>query len=113
IYFVGDVGEEGLGDLRGIKFLFENSGIQVDYFISIEPGHIRQIINGALGSNRYLLSISGPGGHSWRDFGTANPIQALSQVISIFIEKADLLTQKGIKTSYNVGKINGGTSVNA
>lgn len=113
ILFIGDVGEEGRGDLRGMKYLFRDGGLQINAFISIEPGRIDRITNGALGSHRYKVTFSGPGGHSWGSFGLANPIHALGQAISIFTENADAYVKDGEKTSYNVGVIEGGTSVNS
>lgn len=113
ILFIGDVGEEGLGDLRGLKYLFRESGPAIDYFISIEPGGVSRITNGALGSHRYRVTIKGPGGHSWGSFGLANPAHALGQAIAIFTQKADEYTGEGIKTSYNVGRMGGGTSINS
>lgn len=113
ILFIGDVGEEGLGDLRGMKYLFREGGPQIDAFISIEPGSMARITNGGLGSHRYKITINGPGGHSWGSFGLANPAHALGEVISIFTKKADEYTRSGEKTSYNIGVIGGGTSVNS
>lgn len=113
ILFVADVGEEGLGDLRGMKHLFRDGGPQIDQFISIEPGKVSRITNGALGSHRYKATFKGPGGHSWGSFGLVNPIHGLSQAITEFVKKADEFTTKDTVTSYNVGRIKGGTSVNS
>src|SRR5690625_3878892 len=89
LLFIGDVGEEGLGDLRGMKYLFRDNGPQIDAFISVEPGSISRITNGALGSHRYKVTFNGPGGHSWGSFGLANPAHALGQAITAFVKKAD------------------------
>lgn len=113
ILFIGDVGEEGLGDLRGMKHLFREGGPQIDYFISIEPGSYGRITNGGLGSHRYRITYHGPGGHSWGAFGLANPMHALGTAINEFVIAADRYTKDGLKTSYNVGRIEGGTSVNS
>lgn len=113
ILFIGDVGEEGLGDLRGAKHLFRKGGPRIDAFISIEPGGVSQVVNGALGSHRYKVTFKGPGGHSWSNFGLANPAHAMSEAIATFVKDADAYTSDGMKTSYNVGKIGGGTSVNS
>ncbi|MBX2816304.1 MAG: peptidase dimerization domain-containing protein, partial [Saprospiraceae bacterium] len=67
----------------------------------------------ALGSYRYRVTFMGPGGHSWGAFGLANPHHALGDAIRLFVEKADAFTAEGPKTSYNVGRIGGGTSVNS
>lgn len=113
ILFIGDVGEEGLGDLRGMKYLFRQGGPRIDDFISIEPGSVSRITNGALGSHRYKVTFKGPGGHSWGGFGLANPAHAMGQAIAAFVKEADEYTKDGLKTSYNVGMIGGGTSVNS
>ncbi len=113
VLFVGTVGEEGLGDLRGSKFLFNESGLQIDSWISVDGGSIANIVNKALGSTRYRINFEGPGGHSWGAFGYVNPIHALSTAIHYFMEEADKFTMNGPKTSYNVGVIGGGTSINS
>lgn len=112
ILFVGDVGEEGAGDLRGMRYLF-NKGKYKDrirYFISFEPGHAGAIINGGVGSKRYKLTFAGPGGHSFGAFGLVSPAFALGQAITEF-GKIDVPASP--KTTYNVGLIDGGTSVNS
>ena len=110
ITFVADVGEEGLGDLRGMKALFQETlKGQVDKFISID-GTGLGITNGSVGSNRYKVTFKGPGGHSYADFGMANPIQAMGRAIA----KIDALqVPSEPKTTFNVGRVGGGTSVNA
>ena len=113
ILFVGSVGEEGLGDLRGVKHLFREGGPKIDSWIAIDGGSIGRVNNKALGSYRYRVSYKGPGGHSWGAFGLANPHHALGQAISNFVVTADQYTAKGPKTSYNVGVISGGTSINS
>lgn len=113
ILFIGTVGEEGLGDLRGSKYIFNESGLQIDEWISVDGGNIGNIVNQALGSVRYRINFEGPGGHSWGAFGYVNPIHALSTAIQYFTEEADKFTSEGPKTSYNVGRIGGGTSINS
>jgi tripeptide aminopeptidase len=110
ITFVGTVGEEGLGDLRGVKYLF-NEGMkgQVDRFVSID-GTGLGITHIAVGSLRYRVTFKGPGGHSYGAFGLSNPLHALGRAvekISQFEVPADP------KTTFNVGRVGGGTSVNA
>lgn len=102
------VGEEGLGDLRGVKHLF-STRTDIDGFISIEPGDPERITYLGTGSRRYVITYRGPGGHSFSSFGTANPIHALGRAIS---DMASLETPTEPKTTFNVGVINGGTSVN-
>ena len=113
ILFVGSVGEEGLGDLRGVRHLLRVDGPRVDQFIAIDGGSDRRGVSQALGSRRYRLILSGPGGHSWGDFGRANPAHALGRAMFYFDEAAAEVVNVGPPTSYNVGRIGGGTSVNA
>lgn len=112
ILFIGNVGEEGLGDLRGVKYLFGESGLKIDALIAID-GNITDLINRGLGSHRYRVVFNGPGGHSWNAFGLGNPHHAMGSAIKYFVDEADKYTSSGLKTSYNVGKIGGGTSVNS
>jgi tripeptide aminopeptidase len=110
ITFVADVGEEGLGDLRGMKQLFyETLKSQIDKFVSVD-GTGFGITNIGVGSNRYKVTFKGPGGHSYGAFGMANPIQAMGRAIA----KIDAFEVPATpKTTFNVGRVGGGTSVNA
>lgn len=112
LLIVGSVGEEGLGDLRGVKHLFKGD-LQIDSWISIDGGDIGRVNNKALGSYRYRVTFMGPGGHSWGSFGLANPHHALGSAIEYFVQSADEFTTEGPKTSYNIGRIGGGTSINS
>jgi acetylornithine deacetylase/succinyl-diaminopimelate desuccinylase-like protein len=110
ITFVGTVGEEGLGDLRGVKALFnETLKGQIDRFVSID-GTGLSISHIAVGSLRYRVTFKGPGGHSYGAFGIANPIHALGRAMAAISE---LQVPASPKTTFNVGRIGGGTSVNA
>lgn len=110
ITFVADTGEEGLGDLRGTKNLFNDSlKGQIDKFISVD-GTGLSITNVGVGSYRYRVEFKGPGGHSFGAFGMANPIQAMGRAIAK-IDSFDV--PKNPKTTFNVGRVGGGTSVNA
>lgn len=113
ILFIGTVGEEGLGDLRGVKHLFGASGPGIDAWISIDGGELGRVNFRGLGSYRYRVTFKGPGGHSWGAFGLGNPHHALSTGIHYFVEAADQYTRSGPRTSYNIGRIGGGTSVNS
>ena len=110
ITFVGTVGEEGLGDLRGVKYLF-NDGMkgQIDRFVSID-GTGLGITHIAVGSLRYRVTFKGPGGHSYGAFGLSNPLHALGRAV-------DKISQFEVpsdpKTTFNVGRVGGGTSVNS
>jgi acetylornithine deacetylase/succinyl-diaminopimelate desuccinylase-like protein len=113
VLFIGNVGEEGLGDLRGVKYLFRDGGPRIDTFIAVDGGESDRIVYGGVGSHRYRITFRGPGGHSWGAFGLANPHHALGRAIRIFDENAPTVTSVGEKTSYNVGRIGGGTSINS
>ena len=110
ITFVGNVGEEGLGDLRGVKYMF-NEGLkgQVDRFVSID-GTGLGITNVAVGSLRYRVTFKGPGGHSFGAFGLSNPIHALGRAVE---KISNFEVPRDPKTTFNVGRIGGGTSVNS
>lgn len=113
VLFIGNVGEEGLGDLRGVKYLFGEDGPRIDSMIAVDGGKPGRIVYAGTGSHRYRVTFRGPGGHSWGAFGTANPHHALGRAISIFVEIAPSVTATGEKTTYNVGRIGGGTSINS
>ncbi|HXH06943.1 MAG TPA: M20/M25/M40 family metallo-hydrolase [Vicinamibacterales bacterium] len=110
ILFVGTVGEEGLGDLRGVRHLFEKgSAGRIDRFVSIDGAGFG-ITHIAVGSLRYRVTFKGPGGHSYGAFGLANPVHASGRAIARI---ADFEVPREPKTTFNVGRIGGGTSVNA
>jgi len=110
ITFAADTGEEGLGDLRGTKELFNNTlKGQIDKFISVDGTGLR-ITNVGVGSYRYRATFKGPGGHSFGAFGLANPIQAMGRAIAK-IDAFEVPSKP--KTTFNVGRVGGGTSVNA
>lgn len=110
ITFVADTGEEGLGDLHGMKELFNgDSRSRIDKFVSID-GTGLGITNVGVGSYRYRVEFKGPGGHSFGNFGMANPIQAMGRAIA----KIDATeVQPKPRTTFNVGRVGGGTSVNS
>ena len=110
ITFVANVGEEGLGDLRGVKELFNTTlKGQIDDFISIDGTGIH-VTNVAVGSHRYKITFKGPGGHSFGAFGMANPMGSMGRAIAKIQE---IQVPKQPKTTFNVGRIGGGTSVNS
>lgn len=113
ILFIGNVGEEGLGDLRGVKHLFREGGSKIDVLIAVDGGATGRLVYGGVGSHRYRVTYKGPGGHSWGAFGTANPHHALGRAIAAFAEQAPTISGNGDKTSYSVGRIGGGTSINS
>ncbi|HEY0544964.1 MAG TPA: M20/M25/M40 family metallo-hydrolase [Pyrinomonadaceae bacterium] len=111
LIFVGTVGEEGEGNLRGARHLLsagEWAG-KVDAFISFDGPGVERITNAALGSRRYRLRLRGTGGHSWGDFGAANPVHALGRAIA---RLASYPAPSEPRTTFNVGRIEGGAGVN-
>ena len=110
VTFVANVGEEGLGDLRGMKALFNDTlKGQVDRFVSIDGGGL-YVTNVGVGSHRYRVTFKGPGGHSFGAFGLPNPANALGRAVA---KIADIQVPSSPRTTFNVGRIGGGTSVNA
>ena len=110
ITFAANVGEEGLGDLRGVKHMFDVSlKGKIDNFISIDGTGLGTTRIG-VGSYRYKVTFTGPGGHSFGSFGNANPIHALGRAIDK-ISRFEVTAKP--KVTFNVGRIGGGTSVNS
>lgn len=109
IIFAGNVGEEGRGDLRGIKAIFRDHP-EIDGFISIDGVRLSRITTGGTGSRRFEFQFRGPGGHSFGAFGLASAIHAMGRAIS---KIADLETPEYPKTTFTVGTVAGGTSVNS
>jgi tripeptide aminopeptidase len=111
--FVGTVGEEGEGNLRGVRHLLTRgswSRQKIDAFLSFDGPGLDRITHRALGSRRYRVEFTGTGGHSWGDFGLPNPVHAIGRAIS---RLAAYPAPKEPRTTFNVGSIAGGTSVNA
>jgi acetylornithine deacetylase/succinyl-diaminopimelate desuccinylase-like protein len=110
VAFVGNVGEEGPGNLRGTRHLYDVSlRDRIGNFISVDGTGI-SVTSRAVGSIRYRVTYKGPGGHSYGAFGIPNPIHALGRAIAGI---ADLQVPAAPKTTFNVGVIDGGTSVNS
>src|SRR5262245_43024089 len=113
ILFVANVGEEGTGDLRGMRYLFTKGPYKdrIKTFISMDgAGSGNHIITRAVGSRRYRVTFTGPGGHSYGAFGLVNPSFALGAAIDKF---SRIAVPASPRTTFNVGLIGGGTSVNA
>ena len=112
LLFAGNVGEEGEGDLRGMRFLYGRSPWRerIGANVILDGAGCEVAVTEALGSRRYLVSVQGPGGHSWTDAGTPNPIVVLSRAIAAMSE---LVLPASPRTTWNVGTIEGGSSVNA
>ncbi len=110
VIFAANVGEEGAGNLRGTRYLISTAYKgKIDYFISVD-GAGGDITNRAVGSNRYNVHFEGPGGHSYGAFGMPNPIHAMGRAIAAI---GDIPVPKSPKTTFAVGIVSGGTSVNS
>ena len=112
ILFVGNVGEEGEGDLRGVKYLLRKGKYKdrIKLFLAIDGGEQGTITRGGVGSKRYRVTFKGPGGHSYGAFGLVNPAYAMAAAIARF---SDVQVPSSPKTTFNVGVVSGGTSVNS
>jgi tripeptide aminopeptidase len=117
LLLVANVGEEGEGNLSGMRFLCKQMAqlAQVRAFLVLDGPSTDHITAQALASRRFEISFAGPGGHSWNDYGTPNPVHAIGEVISAFAQSADarLGTERRPRCSYNFGLVEGGTSVNS
>jgi len=110
VVFAANVGEEGEGNLRGMRKLMETYKGRVRAVIALDGASVDHVTTMALGSKRFEITVSGPGGHSWSDFGLPNPIHALSRAVARFV-RTPLPDEP--RTTFNVGTIEGGTSVNS
>jgi len=114
ILFAATVGEEGSGDLRGVKHLFngkrETGNGKPVAFIALDGAGLDRVIHRALGSKRYHVTCRGPGGHSWAAFGVANPANAVGRAAALL---ADLPTQQAPRTTCAVVRLGGGTGLNS
>lgn len=112
LLFIGNVGEEGEGDLRGMRHIFSQPrwNDQIHYSLVLDGAGADTIVAEALGSRRFEVIVRGPGGHSWSDFGTPNPIVVLARALQAFAQTPVPVSPK---TTFNVGVIRGGTSVNS
>ncbi len=110
--FIGNVGEEGEGDLRGMRHIFSTPRWKdsIAYSVVLDGAGADTIVAEALGSRRFEVIVRGPGGHSWSDFGAPNPIVILAKAIETFTATPVPSTPK---TTFNIGVIRGGTSVNS
>src|SRR5438477_1901272 len=110
--FIGNVGEEGEGDLRGMRHIFSIPRWKeaIRYNLVLDGAGSDTIVAEALGSRRFEVIVRGPGGHSWSDFGAPNPIVVLARAIQSF---AQTPVPASPKTTFNIGAIRGGTSVNS
>src|SRR6202521_5548702 len=112
LVFIGNVGEEGEGDLRGMRHIFSTPRWKdsIAYSVVLDGAGADTIVAEALGSRRFEVIVRGPGGHSWSDFGAPNPIVVLGRAIHLFSQTR---VSSSPKTTFNIGVIRGGTSVNS
>src|SRR5258708_2951506 len=112
LLFAGNVGEEGEGDLRGMRYLYGPSpwGQRIGANVVLDGAGCEVVVTQALGSRRYLVTMKGPGGHSWTDAGTPNPIVVLSRAIAAM---SDVPLPTSPRTTLNIGTMEGGSSVNS
>jgi tripeptide aminopeptidase len=110
ILFAADVGEEGEGNLRGMRALVETYKKRLKYVVALDGSATEYVTTAALASRRVEITITGPGGHSWSDFGAPNPIHAMGRGIARFVA---VRVPDSPRTSFNIGEIEGGTSVNS
>ncbi len=112
ILFVADVGEEGAGDLRGMRHLFQHGEYagRIDAFITIDSPDMDGIATRGIGSRRYRVTFNGPGGHSWAAFGLVNPMHAAAGAIT---QLASLDVPASPRTTFCASRVGGGTSINA
>src|SRR5690606_31729752 len=108
---IANVGEEGEGNLSGMRFLCRPHASRPKAFLILDGPETTHITSRALGSRRFEIIISGPGGHSWSDHGAGNAIHAMARVITLFTESAPRGTSP--RSSYNFGLFEGGTSINS
>ncbi len=112
ILLVGTVGEEGTGDLRGMRHIFAQSDHAIGGVIAIDGGEMGRLIDTAVGSNRYRVKYKGPGGHSYGAFGTVNPHHATARAIAIFLDRAEHVAASGTKATYSIALLEGGLGIN-
>jgi acetylornithine deacetylase/succinyl-diaminopimelate desuccinylase-like protein len=112
LLLVANVAEEGEGNLAGMRYLTKQSPLakKIDSFVVIDGADTDHITTRGLGSRRFEISFTGPGGHSWSDYGVANPLHALCRAVALF---SDTRLAGAPKSALNVGLIEGGASVNA
>jgi acetylornithine deacetylase/succinyl-diaminopimelate desuccinylase-like protein len=109
IWLVANSGEEGLGDLRGMRAAVDRLAGQIGACLVIEGTGLKRVVHRALGSQRFRLRVKAPGGHSWSDFGAASAVHVLVQLAT---ELTQLSAPSNPRTTFNIGRILGGTSVN-
>jgi acetylornithine deacetylase/succinyl-diaminopimelate desuccinylase-like protein len=108
---IANVGEEGEGNLSGMRYVCRaGSGARIKAFLVLDGPGTDRITSQALASRRFDVTVTGPGGHSWSDYGVGNPVHALSRAVTLF---NDRVPSKGPRSSFNFGLMEGGTSINS
>lgn len=112
LVFIANVGEEGEGNLSGMRYICKQSPLarRIAAFLILDGAGVEHITSQALGSRRFELTFTGPGGHSWSDYGTGNPVHALSRAVSLF---SDTRLNGPPRAAFNIGVIEGGASINS
>jgi len=112
LLLVANVGEEGEGNLLGMRHLCKQAPLakKIEAFLVVDGANTDHITNRALGSRRFEICFTGPGGHSWSDYGVGNPLHALCRAVALF---AETRVEGAPKSAFNVGLIEGGSGVNA
>jgi tripeptide aminopeptidase len=111
---VANVGEEGEGNLNGMRYFCRNANVsKLRALLVLDGPDAEHITSRALASRRFEVTITGPGGHSWRDYGTPNPVHTISRAITLFSDKAIEVTMKEPRTTFNFGIVEGGSSINS
>ena len=113
VLFVGSVGEEGIGDLRGVKHLFRDGGPEIDAFVAIDGTSNTRVLHHAIGSHRLPGPFPRPGGPFVGRLRARQPRHAMARAIKLFDDRAGEYVTAGAKTTYNIGRIGGGTSINS
>jgi len=115
LLLAANVGEEGEGNLSGMRYLAGQSPVapRIRSYLALDGPSLDNITCQALASRRYEIVFTGPGGHSWNDYGTPNPIHALGRAITWFTDGCEARNGNGPRTSYNFGTLEGGFSVNS
>ncbi len=109
VLFAATVGEEGSGDLRGVRHLLDGA-TRPHAFIALDGAGIERIVHRALGARRYRVTYQGPGGHSWAAFGVANPASAVGRAVALI---AEIPAHSAPRTAHSVVRLGGGTSLNS
>jgi len=109
IWFVANTGEEGLGDLRGMRAAMHRLAPQIGACIVLEGMGLKRVVHRALGSKRFRIAVKTPGGHSWSDFGTASALHVLASLANDLVR---LQVPTEPRSTFNIGRMSGGTSVN-